>query len=354
MVRTIARGAGIALVALISISPLAASGAGESDANVVHVYSHRHYETDQRLYDRFEELTGIEVRVVEAGADELIQRLEAEGSSTDADLLLTVDAGRLVQAEERGLLQPANSPVAESLLPANLRDEDGMWYALTRRARIIAYHVDRVDPSELSTYEALANPEWEGRIAVRTSSNIYNVSLMAAIIEELGEEAARAWAAGIDANLARQPQGGDTDQLRAVAAGIADVAISNTYYVGLLLASSDPADVAVAEQIGIFFPNQPGVAGSDGRGTHINISGVGITRHADNADGARQLLEFLLSDEAQSAFAQANSEYPVRAGIPPSPAVASWGDFVADDLPLSTLGANARRATMIFDEVGWP
>ncbi len=342
------------LITVVSAVPIFATGQAEDDSNVVHVYSHRHYDTDQDLFRRFEELSGYEVQVVEAGADELIQRLIAEGSNSPADVLITVDAGRLHQATSEDLLQPVESPVLDSLVPEYLRGADNEWYAVTMRSRVIAYHRDRADESSLSTYEALAGDEFRDNIAIRSSGNIYNISLMASLIEHLGEDAARDWAAGMTENFARPPQGGDTDQLRAVAAGEADYAVSNTYYIGRLLGSSDPADVEVGEQIGVYFPNQPGVDGSDGRGAHINVSGAGVTRYADNPEGARELIEFLASDEAQEAFAQANFEYPIRDGIELAPEIEQFGDFVADDLPLYILGENQRQATMIFDEVGWP
>lgn len=342
------------LIVVVTGGALFATGQAEETSNVVHVYSHRHYDTDQELFRRFEELSGYEVQVVEAGADELIQRLTAEGPNSPADVLITVDAGRLHQATSEELLQSVESPVLDSLVPDYLRGADNEWFALTVRSRVIAYHRDRADQSILSTYEALEGEEFRDNIAIRSSSNIYNISLMASLIEHLGADAAQDWAAGMTENFARPPQGGDTDQLRAVAAGEADYAVSNTYYIGRLLGSSDPADVEVGEQIGVYFPNQPGVEGSDGRGAHINVSGAGVTRYADNPEGARELIEFLVSDEAQAAFAQANFEYPIRDGIELAPEIEQFGEFVADDLPLYILGENQREATMIFDEVGWP
>lgn len=343
-------------LSLFIASGVGATGQAESvgDTQTVHVYSHRHYDTDRELFDRFEEKTGIAVEVVEAGADELIQRLSAEGSATPADVLITVDAGRLYQATEADLLQPIESEVVRDALPPHLRDPEDHWTALTIRARVIAYHNERSNTDLLSTYEALATDDFADSVAIRSSSNIYNVSLLASLIENLGADAAEEWAAGMTESFARPPQGNDRDQLRAVAAGEADFAVVNTYYVGRMLTSSDQADRNVAEQIGVFFPNQPGVPGSDGRGAHINVSGAGITRHADNPDGARALIEFLVGEEAQRSFAQANFEYPVREGIDPAPEVAGWGDFVADTLSLEALGANAREASMIFDRVDWP
>lgn len=333
---------------ILTGAPLFAGGAAEGDdAEVVHVYSHRHYEADRRLYEEFTEETGIEVQVVEAGADELIQRLSAEGESSPADVLITVDAGRLSRAQEMDLLQPVESSVLDDNVASHLREEEGYWYGLTKRARIVAYHQDRVSAEDLSTYQALAGPQWEDRIAVRSSSNIYNISLLSAAVAHYGEDAARDWAAGIVENMARTPQGNDRDQLRAVAAGVADIAIVNTYYIALMRTSDDPEAREVGESVRVFFPNQ------DSTGTHVNVSGAGVTASADNVAGATRLLEFLTSREAQEVFAQANHEYPIRDDVEPSETVAAFGDFMEDSLPLSELGANSRTATRIFDEVGW-
>lgn len=327
--------------------------AGRGTPDPIHVYSHRHYDTDRALYHQFEEETGIPVRVVEAGADELIQRLIAERSATEADLLITVDAGRLYRASEADILQPIGSDKIVEQIPEHLRDPQGEWVPLTIRARVIAYHRDRGDPSSLSSYEALAEPRYEGTVAIRSSSNIYNISLLASLVANLGEERAHAWADGMTRSFARPPQGNDRDQLRAIAAGDADYAVVNTYYLGRMITSSVAADREVAEQIGVYFPNQPGVPGSDGRGTHINVSGAGITKHADNVEGARRLLQFLLSDEAQTRFAAENFEYPIRENVERAPEVSAWGEFVADDLPLRALGEYADEASVIFDRVGW-
>ena len=335
------------LIALLLAPSLFATGQPEEGAEVVNVYSHRHYDTDRALYEAFTEETGIEVRVVEAGADELIQRLEAEGERTEADLLITVDAARLNRAKSMGLLQSASSELLEERIPEHLRDEQGHWFALTKRARIIAYHHSRSDRSILSTYEALASDDYEDAIAIRSSSNVYNQSLMASVIAHNGEEAAREWAEGVVENMGRDPQGGDRDQLRAIAAGEADYAVVNTYYIGQMLNSSDPQEREVGEQIGVFFPNQ------DGRGAHVNVSGGGVTQHAGNRENAIRLLEFLVSEEAQEQYAQANYEYPVVDGVALAPSVASWGDFKEDSLDLSLLAEYNDDAVRIFDEVGW-
>lgn len=322
-------------------------GAASAEAGVVNVYSHRHYDTDQELFRRFTEQTGIQVNVVTAGADELIARLESEGSSTQADMLITVDAGRLHRAKDRGLLQPITSETLEQNVPSHLRDPDNTWFGLTRRARIIAYAKDRVQPSELSTYEALAQPEWQGRVTVRSSDNVYNQSLLASLIAHDGADSARAWAQGIANNLSREPSGGDTDQIKAVAAGTGDVAIVNSYYLARLQSSDDAEEQRIGNMIAPFFPNQ------DGRGTHVNVSGAGVTTHAKNRDNAVRLIEFLSSPEAQQLFAQGNQEYPANPSVQPSATLAAWGEFRADTLNLSTLGELNAEAVRIFDAAGW-
>ncbi|WP_196121227.1 Fe(3+) ABC transporter substrate-binding protein [Anaerobacillus alkaliphilus] len=317
------------------------------EAGEVNLYTSRHYDTDRQLYDLFEAETGIKVNVIEGKGDELIARLNSEGENTEADLFLTADAGNLYVAKQDGLFQEIQSDELFKNIPANLRDDENMWVGLTKRARVIVYAKDRVDPSELSTYEALTGPEWAGRVLSRTSSNMYNLSLLASFIELNGAEAAEEWAKGIAANLAREPQGGDTDQIRAVVAGEGDVAISNTYYVGRLLNSADKGDVEVGEAVGVFFPNQ------DTTGTHVNISGVGIIKHSKNVENAIKFLEFLSSVEAQKVFAEGNNEYPVNPDVDWSETVKSWGEFKEQNIPLSILGKNQLEAIKIFDRSGW-
>ncbi len=322
-------------------------GCADPGDAVVNVYSHRHYDTDQALFDQFAEETGIQVRVVSASADELIARLEREGAASPADLLITVDAGRLHRAKERGLLQAVRSRELDAAVSEGLRDPEGYWYALTLRARIIAYARDRVDASELPTYENLTDERWRNRVLVRSSENIYNVSHLASIVEAHGPEVAESWARGIVANFARSPQGNDTDQIRDVAAGGGDVALVNTYYVGRLLNADDAASRELARQVGVFFPNQ------GGRGAHVNVSGAGVTAHAPNRANAIRLLEFLVGQEAQEAFAEANFEYPVRPGVPWAPTLQEWGEYRADPLDLSRLGELNDEAVRIFDRAGW-
>lgn len=318
----------------------------------VHVYSHRHYQTDQELFDTFQQETGIEVKVVKANADQLIQRLELEGADSPADLLITADAGRLYRAKDKGLLQAVGSGVLSKAIPAALRDDEGYWFGLTRRARVIVYARDRVQPEELSTYEDLADPKWRGRVLVRSSQNIYNQSLLASLIAALGHDPAAAWAAGVVQNFARRPKGNDRDQVKAIAAGVGDVALVNTYYIGKLLDSKDAAEREVGGKVGVFFPNQP-TDGRPGRGAHINISGAGVTAHAKNKAHAVRLLEFLVSVEAQKRFAEANYEYPVRPDVEPSALVRSWGDFSPESIDLELLGRNNAAAVRLFAAAGW-
>lgn len=318
-----------------------------SGEQVVNVYTHRHYESDQQLFDEFEEQTGIVVNVVNASADELINRMEMEAEASPADVLITVDAGRLHRAKEKDLLQSVQSTELDANIPISLRDKDGYWFGLTFRARVIAYALDRVDPIEIPDYESLTDPKWNGKILVRSSGNIYNQSLMASIIASTGSEKAKNWATGVVANMAREPKGNDRDQVKAVAADVGDVAILNTYYIGKLLASDNPEEVAAGEAIGVIFPNQ------EGRGTHINVSGAGVARFAPNKENAIKFIEFLSSEKAQNVFAGSNFEYPVRLGTPLAPLLDSWGSFKSDKLDLEDLGVYNREAVMLFDQVGW-
>jgi iron(III) transport system substrate-binding protein len=316
---------------------------------VVNVYSHRHYDTDQQLFDRFTAETGIAVNVVTASADELITRLESEGANSPADVLITVDAGRLHRAKERGLLRSIRSEVLEANVPAHLRDPAGQWFGLTQRARVIAYAKDRVQPEQLSTYEALAGPQWKGRVVIRSSENVYNQSLLASVVASAGAEAAEGWAAGVAANMARSPSGGDTDQVKAIAAGTGDVAVVNTYYVARLMNATDPEEKRVGAAVGIFFPNQ----GEGERGAHVNVSGAGVTASAQHPGNATRLLEFLTGDEAQRMFAEGSFEYPVKEDVPWAATLQEWGRFRPDTLNLARLGELNTEAVRIFDRAGW-
>ena len=319
----------------------------EAKSEEVNVYTHRHYEVDQLLFQRFTELTGIEVNVINASADELIQKLEVEGESSPADVLITLDAGRLHRAKEKDLLSPVHSDLLNENIPPNFRDPERYWFGLTYRARVIAYSKDRVTADQLTTYEDLANSKWKGKILVRSSGNIYNQSLLASIIVANGREEAKNWASNLRSNMARDPKGNDRDQVKAVAAEEGDLAIVNTYYIGRLLESENPEEVKAGQSVSIFFPNQ------EGRGTHINVSGAGVAKYAPNKKNAVKFIEFLSDTEAQKVFAQANYEYPVKPGIELHSLLQSWGKFKADTINLSLLGINNKEAVLIFDEVGW-
>lgn len=321
--------------------------AGPASAQEVNVYSSRHYDTDIALYDNFTEQTGITVNLIEAGADELIERIKAEGANSPADLLVTVDGGRLYRAEAAGILAPVESDVLEARVPEKFQSSDNLWFGLSTRARVIIYNVDNGAPEGLTTYEGLADPSLEGMVCIRSSSNIYQISLMAELIDTVGEDVAQTWAEGVVANFARTPEGNDTAQIRAVASGECDIALVNTYYVGRLLASDNPEDVAVGEQVGMIFPNQ------EDRGVHLNMSGAGVVATAPNRANAIAFLEYLTSDEAQTLFADGNNEYPVVEGVVPSGPISQYMDFAASDVNARVYGSNAAAATEVYDRAGW-
>lgn len=313
----------------------------------INLYTHRHYNSDKLLFKAFTKKTGIKINVIKGSADQLIQRLQTEGENSPADILLTVDAGRLVRAKNLGLLQPITSPLLIKQIPSEMRDLDGYWYGLTVRARALVYSKDRVKQNQLSTYEDLAHKKWRGRIVVRSSNNIYNQSLLASIIAANGELDAYKWAKSVRSNMARSPRGSDRDQARAVASGLADVAIMNTYYLGVMANSSDKKDQDVVKKIAVFFPNQKG------RGTHINISGAGITKSSKNKEEALKFLEFLTNENSQKVFSSANHEYPLKINEHNSTILKSWGQFKYDPLSLSVLGEKNTQAVKIFDKAGW-
>lgn len=319
----------------------------EQTGGEVNIYTARHYDVDAELYSEFTAETGIKVNVIEGKAPELIEKLKREGASTPADLFITVDGGILNTAKTEGLLQPIESAVLDAQIGEGLTDTDKEWVGLSTRARVIVYAKDRVDPSELSTYEALTDEKWKGRLLVRSSTNLYNQSLLASLIAIDGEQAAEQWAAGIAANLARDPEGGDRDQAKAVVAGAGDIAIMNTYYVGQMSVSDDPEEVKVAEQVGVFFPNQ------ETTGTHINISGAGLVKHSKNQANAIKLLEYLTSKTAQEKISQANFEFPVNAEAKLPELLASWGEFKTQQLDFAVYGENNPKAVEIANKVGW-
>jgi iron(III) transport system substrate-binding protein len=339
--------AGLVVAAAAGLTALSPAVVSAVRADEVNVYSYRQEVLIRPLLDAFTEATGITVNVVSGKADALLERLRSEGDNSPADVLLTADAGRLIRARAAGVLQAVRSPALEAAIPHQYRDPDGYWYGLSVRARPIVYARDRVDPAELSTYAALAEPAWKGRICVRSSGNVYNQSMLAAMVAHHGAEASEAWARGLVANLARPPKGGDRDQIRAVAAGECDLALVNTYYLARMATSSNADDREVADKVAVFWPDQ------HGHGAHVNISGAAVTRSAKHADAALALIEFLSADKAQEIYAGTVQEYPVRTDIPPSDLVAAWGPFKADDLNLAELGRNNAAAVRIADRAGW-
>lgn len=318
-----------------------------TDSKEVNLYTSRHYDVDDELYKQFEQETGIKVNIIKGTEDELLERIKREGEATQADLFMTADVARLYRAKQDGVLQAVSSETLDTQIPAKYQDSEQMWYGLTKRARVIVYNKETVKPEELSTYEALTEPEWKGRVLIRSSENVYNQSLLASFIAIDGEEKAKEWAAGMVANFARNPEGGDRDQAKAVISGIGDVAIMNTYYLGQMTNSEDPEEVKVAGGLGIFFPNQ------ETTGTHVNLSGAGITKYAKNKENAIKLLEFLSTPDVQTKFSETNFEYPVNTEAKTSELLTTWGEFKEQDINLSVLGDNNAKAMMIFNEVGW-
>ncbi|MGF1671604.1 MAG: Fe(3+) ABC transporter substrate-binding protein, partial [Balneolaceae bacterium] len=281
------------------------SGISCGDREELNIYSARHYNTDLKLYDAFTERTGIKINLIEGGSDELIERIKSEGINSPADILITVDAGRLWRAEEAGILQPVHSELLNSVIPDELKDPDGHWFGFSRRVRGIIYNKERVNPNELKGYWELTDEVWRNRLCVRSSNNIYNQSLVASLIETRGIDETEKWVEMLVANFARSPQGGDTDQIKAVATGQCDIAIANHYYLARLATSSDENDRLIAELVGIYFPNK-----ANG-GTHVNISGAGVLKHSPNRSNAIRFLEYLTEDEPQHLFSVGNLEYPV-------------------------------------------
>jgi iron(III) transport system substrate-binding protein len=316
-------------------------------AEEVNLYSARKEKLIKPLLDRFTEETGVSVNLITSKADALLKRLQVEGKNSPADVLITTDAGRLYRAKVAGLTQPVLTDTLKALVPEAYRDSDGHWVGLSLRARPIMYVKGKVDPAELSTYEALTDAKWKGRICIRSSNNIYNQSLVASLIANDGAAAAEAWAKGLVANFARPPKGGDRDQIKGAAAGQCDIAIANTYYLAGMLTSKDEAQKAAASKVAVFWPNQAD------RGTHVNVSGATILASAKNKANAVKLLEFLASDEAQQWYADVNGEYPIRDGIAVNETLKSWGQFKKDTLKLDQLGELNPQAVMLMDRAGW-
>ncbi|OWU80862.1 Fe(3+) ABC transporter substrate-binding protein [Phaeobacter sp. 22II1-1F12B] len=331
-----------ALLAALTLSAIGSTAV----ADELNLYSSRHYDTDERLYSDFEEQTGITINRIEGNADELIARMEAEGANSPADVLLTVDTSRLERAKNAGVLQATDSDVLEDRIPASLQDSDNQWFGFSQRGRIIFYDKNELtDPPQ--TYADLADPKYKGLVCIRSSSNTYNQTLLASIITNQGAEAAREWAAGVVENMARDPQGGDTDQLRGIVSGECDIAVSNTYYFARAIRTDVEGVSDSRDMIGWVFPNQ------DTTGAHMNLSGGGVAAHAPHPENAVKFLEYLTSESAQVYFSGGNDEYPVVPGVEISDSVKELGDFKADEVSLSDVAKNIPEAQKIFNEVGW-
>ncbi|MDJ0978590.1 MAG: Fe(3+) ABC transporter substrate-binding protein [Erythrobacter sp.] len=340
----------VAALGLLTASACAPGDTAASEDPVeitgeVNIYSSRHYDTDLALYEDFTKATGIRVNRIEAGADALIERIVSEGEYSPADLLITVDAGRLWRAEKAGVLSPIASDVLSERIPENLRHPDGLWFGLSTRARVIIYNEADGKPEGLETYEDLADPRHRAKICMRSSSNIYNISLLSSLIAHRGEDAALDWARGVVSNFRRAPEGNDTANIEAVANGECGISVVNTYYLARYAGDEDTS--GLIDKVGVVFPNQ------ETTGTHVNISGAGLLKNAPNRDNAIRFLEYLTSDTAQGYFANGNNEHPAVEGVAPTSAVASLGEFRADDLSTATIGANQAKAVAIYDAAGW-
>mgnify|MGYP001356273922 CR=1 FL=1 len=321
----------------------------EENSNEVNLYSQRHYNVDKKQYENFEKLTGIKVNVVKANADELIERLKNEGKSSPADLFITVDAGKLYKAAELGLLQKIDSEIINKNVDPKLMDPNGFWIPITYRSRIIVHSKDRVKKEDLDSYEDLANEKWKGRILVRSSSNSYNQALLSSIIANHGPDLALEWSKNVVQNFARDPKGNDRDQVKAIASGQGDLAIVNSYYIGLLLSSSKEEEIKAGKSIKVFFPNQK----ENQTGSHINASGIGLVKNSPNKLNAIKLMEYLTDIEAQETYVNTSFEYPANPSVQPHEIVREWGEFKKDSLDLNNLGKFRDDAILIFDKAGW-
>lgn len=335
---------------LAATSLIGLGAAGVASAAEVNIYSGRHYDTDEQLYREFTEATGIQVNLIEGNAEELAERIRLEGANSPADVFITVDAGRLYRADQAGLFQPTQSAILDAAIPASFRHPDGHWFGFTTRMRVIYYNKENIDPALAQNYEDLTRPELAGEVCLRSGSNIYNLSLLSSLIEHHGEEEAQNWAAGIVANFARPPEGGDTDQIRGVGTGECGVAVANHYYFARLMASDSEADQEVVRNTGIILPNQ------DNRGLHANISGAGVVATAPNPENAVAFLEYLASPVAQTYFIAGNNEFPTVSGVEfENPLLQEMGVMQAkvDGIQVHLYGVHQPLAQIIMDEVGW-
>jgi iron(III) transport system substrate-binding protein len=341
------------LATVLFVLPLTGCGPGgvgqspDPASRELNLYTARHYDADLQLYRLFEERTGVRVNRIDGNPDQLIARMRTEGASSPADVFVAADAAALWRAQEAGLLQPVTSETLAAAIPANLRDPQGHWFGLARRARIVAYDTAKVRPEEVDTYEEIASPRFRGKLCVRSSDSVYNLSLVGALIEAWGPEKAGEWVRGVVANMARPPEGGDRDQIRAVGAGVCEIALTNTYYYIRLATGADAGDKAITERVRLSFPSL------DGQGAHVNVSGGGVARHAPNRDNAVRFLEFLATPEAQTIIATANNEFTAAKGVPDPAPVSAWSDFTAHPMSVTAYGRRQAEAQSLMTAAGW-
>ncbi len=349
MFPSLSRLAAVATLALAAAacSQVDASKSSDGGAKVLNLYTARHYDADQRLYDLFTEKTGIEIKRIEGRPDELIARLQAEGANSPADVFVAADAGALWRAQNAGLFQPSGSAALDAAIPANLRAPDGQWYGFSRRARVVAYDPAKVQPAEIDDYAELASPRFRGKLCVRSGDNVYNLSLVGALIEAWGEARAKQWVEGVVANMARPPEGGDRDQIRAVAAGVCEVALTNSYYFIRMANGDDASDREIATRLRLGFPSL------DGAGAHVNISGGGLAKNAPNRENGVLFLEFLASPEAQAIVSELNFEYPAVASVPPAASVAPHASFTPNPMSVARYGVHQAQAQSMISAAGW-
>jgi iron(III) transport system substrate-binding protein len=340
-------------VAIAGALALVACGGQQQDAEApqgageVNLYTARHYDSDLALYERFTEQTGIRINRIEGNADQLISRMTSEGERSPADLFITADAGALWRAQQAGLFQPAESQLLTAAVPSNLREPSGYWYGFSRRARVVAYDQEKVRLEEIDSYEKLASERFRGKLCVRSADSVYNLSLVGALIEAWGPEKAGEWVQGIVANMARPPEGGDRDQIRAVAAGVCEVALTNSYYYIRMASGEDARDREVTQKVLLAFPSL------EGQGAHVNISGGGVARHSPNRANAQRLLEFFASAEVQQHIARNNNEFPASPGVHAPAPVDAWANFGAHPMPVASFAARQPEAHSLMSRAGW-
>lgn len=343
----------VAAAALMIVACDGASSAPEvaavapASGGEVNLYTARHYDSDLPLYEKFTAETGIKINRIEGNADQLIARMTSEGATSPADLFITADAGALWRAQKAGLLQPVSSETLNARVPENLREPGGNWYGYMRRARIVAYDSGKVKPEEIDTYEEIASPRFKGKLCVRSSDSVYNLSLVGALIEAWGPERADAWVKGVVSNMARPPEGGDRDQIRAIAAGVCEIALTNSYYYIRMATGDAEADRKVTETVKLGFPSL------DGQGAHVNISGGGVAANAPNKDNAIKLMEFFASADTQAHVSQHNNEYPASTDVPAAASVAPYASFTAHPMPAAAFAARQPEAQTMMSAGGW-